>query len=155
MRYFIDCEFDGHNGPLLSIAAVADNARSIYIKTTEQATDPWVLEHVIPILDNHNCSETYVSHPNAVGALLQRFIKEANPIIIADSPVDIGRFCNAISTSPRGEWQPTEFNSMTFYVLNVNAYPTELEGAVQHNAWWDAAALKHHICKPEEGSHYD
>jgi hypothetical protein len=31
---------------------------------------------------------------------------------------------------------------MTFEVHNVDCYPTALEGAVQHNAWWDAMALR-------------
>lgn len=32
---------------------------------------------------------------------------------------------------------------LTFEVIRVDAYPTTLEGAVQHNAWWDAMALRH------------
>lgn len=28
-------------------------------------------------------------------------------------------------------------------MLRVQAYPTRLEGAVEHNAWWDAMALRH------------
>ena len=49
MRYYIDCEFDGHNGPLLSIALVAEGGAGIHIRTNEQPRDPWVIENVAPI----------------------------------------------------------------------------------------------------------
>lgn len=32
---------------------------------------------------------------------------------------------------------------LRFEVSNLDAYPTDLPGAVQHNAWWDAMALRH------------
>lgn len=63
--------------------------------------------------------------------------------IIADSPVDIGRFCAALSTSEDGGWASADYPRMTFEVHNVDCYPTTLPGAVQHNAWWDAMALRH------------
>jgi hypothetical protein len=68
-----------------------------------------------------------------------------SPVIIADSPVDIWRFCEAISTGSDGEWASTEFPHMSFEVHNVDCYPTDLPGAVQHNAWWDAMALRHKL----------
>ena len=66
----------------------------------------------------------------------------AELLVIADSPVDIGRFCDALTTSPTGGWASAEYRLMTFEVHNVDCYPTTLEGAVQHNAWWDAMALR-------------
>lgn len=78
----------------------------------------------------------------SVGAVLRQFIgDDPAPVIIADSPVDIGRFCVAISTGKDGRWETTEYERMTFEVHNVDCYPTEVHGAIQHNAWWDAVAL--------------
>ena len=34
--------------------------------------------------------------------------------------------------------------------VRVDAYPTDLPGAVRHNAWWDAMALKHLLSKDEK-----
>ena len=34
---------------------------------------------------------------------------------------------------------------MTFEIVRVDAYPTSLEGAVQHNAFWDALALRQRL----------
>lgn len=141
--FYIDCEFDGHDGPLLSIAMVREDGKSIYITVVEAAEDPWVIENVVSVLSEHKADEGYNMYQEDVGPYLLDFMSSCqNPTIIADSPVDIGRFCRAISTSFDGGWQSTDFPQMTFIVRNVDCYPTTLEGAVQHNAWWDAMALR-------------
>lgn len=142
MRYYLDCEFDGHNGPLLSLALVRDNSSGIYIATTAEAKDPWVVANVVPLIDRHSCRMAVRCAPNEVGAVIRTFIDCDAPTIVADSPVDIGRFCRAISTGRDGEWASAEYPRMTFEVHNVDCYPTDLANAVQHNAWWDAMALR-------------
>ena len=143
--YYIDCEFDGHNGPLLSMAIVGDS-RSIHIRTTEQALDPWVMAHVEPLMDRHNAPMSQWIPLPEVGASIRFFLQDdRSPVIVADSPVDIGRFCRALSTGSDGGWASADFPRMTFEVHNVDCYPTDLPGAVQHNAWWDAMALKHKL----------
>lgn len=144
MRYFIDTEFDGHNGPLLSLAIVEEDGISLHVRTTARAADPWVIANVEPLMDEHSASVSHASLPvNAVGEAIRTFLADDEaPVIIADSPVDIGRFCAALSTGPDGGWASADYPRMTFEVHNVNCYPTSLPGAVQHNAWWDAMALK-------------
>jgi peroxiredoxin len=141
-RFYIDCEFDGHDGPLLSLAIVKYDGRGIHIATTAEAKDPWVLANVIPLIDRHECRMAVRCLPNEVGAVIRTFIDCEEPVIVADSPVDIGRFCRALSTGVDGQWVSAEYPRMTFEVRNVNCYPTTLQGAVQHNAWWDAMALR-------------
>lgn len=141
--FYIDCEFDGHNGPLLSIAMVRDDGLGMHVKTDAVAQDPWVVANVLPILDTHGAQHAFRVRPRSVGTLLRNFIGDCqNPVIVADSPVDIARFCQAISTSEDGGWASTEYPRMTFVVENVECYPTKLKGAVRHNAWWDAMALR-------------
>lgn len=146
-RYFIDCEFDGHNGPLLSIALVRDDGKSWHIETNAKAQDPWVIANVVPLMEMQDATVKWRGLPvNDVGEVLRVAIgDDQNPVIVADSPVDIGRFCSAISTSPQGGWASAEYPLMTFEVHNVDCYPTDLPGAVQHNAWWDAVALRHKL----------
>lgn len=146
-RFYIDCEFDGHNGPLLSIALVEEDGRGIHIATTEEAKDPWVLANVVPLIDQHDCRMSVRCLPDEVGAVIRTFIDCDAPIIVADSPVDIGRFCRAISTGTDGQWASADYPRMTFEVHNLDCYPTDLPGAVQHNAWWDAMALRAAIRK--------
>jgi hypothetical protein len=142
-RYFIDCEFDGHGGPLLSLAMVAENGRGIHIGTTERASDPWVIANVVPLLFKHDASEGCVVNLNDVGGVIRAFVGPVDRFIVAaDSPVDIGRFCEALSTGPDGGWASCDYASIAFEVHNVDCYPTTLEDAVQHNAWWDAMALR-------------
>lgn len=146
MKYYIDCEFDGHSGPLLSMALVSEDGDSIHIATKQFATDPWVIANVVTIMDRHNAPKSAYVHEYEVGGVIRAFIGDCkSPTIIADSPVDIGRFCRALSTGPDGEWASAHYPRMTFEVHNVDCYPTELEGAVQHNAWWDAMALRHRL----------
>lgn len=142
--FYIDCEFDGHNGPLISIAMVRQDGRGLHVEVADVAVqDPWVLSNVVPILGAHRAEISCRVRPNEVGRQLRFFIGDCqNPTIIADSPVDIGRFCRAISTAGDGVWASADYLGMTFIVQNVNCYPTALEGAVQHNAWWDAMALR-------------
>lgn len=141
--FYIDCEFDGHNGPLLSIAMVREDGYGLHVEVPEKAKDPWVIANVLPVMAAHKADVFRVADPNYVGGCLRSFIGDCKaPTIIADSPVDIGRFCRAISTNAEGGWQSADFSQMTFVVCNVGCYPTALEGAVQHNAWWDAMALR-------------
>lgn len=143
MKYYIDCEFDGHRGPLLSMALVREDGDSIHIATKQFAIDPWVIANVATIIEKHEAPKSAYVHEYEVGGVIRAFIGNCeNPTIIADSPVDIGRFCTALSTDPDGDWESADYPRMTFEVYNVDCYPTDLIGAVQHNAWWDAMALR-------------
>lgn len=146
MRYYLDCEFDGHSGPLLSIALVSELDWSIHIRTTARADDPWAMTNVEPFMGCHR-AVLGVSNVriNAVGSELRQFLRnDPHPVIIADSVVDIARFCRAISTDDNGGWASVD-GDLKFEVHDVSAYPTDLPDAVQHNAWWDAMALRHKL----------
>jgi hypothetical protein len=146
-RFYIDCEFDGHGGALLSFGIVREDGFGAHFKTTAEARDPWVRENVATLMRLHDAdvSSDHLTI-NEVGSALRYFIGDCDsPVIIADSPVDIGRFCQAISTDKDGGWCSTDYPRMTFEVHNVDCYPTDLEGAVQHNAYWDAMALRHKL----------
>lgn len=147
---YIDCEFDGHGGPLLSIALVRSREDSLYIRVSDtEAKDPWVVENVVPLLDSHEAPSFALVPLFGVGELVRDFIGSSilpgSPQIVADSPVDIGRFCEVLSTRPDGTWASTGYERMLFEVHNVDCYPTSVEGAVQHNAWWDALALREKV----------
>lgn len=146
MRYYVDCEFDGHNGPLLSIAIIREDGESLHIETTEPARDPWVVENVMPHMGKHMAGVSLQVPVTMAGRKLVAFIgTDEAPTIVADSPVDIARFCTAISTAAGGGYAPFAFPRMSFEVRDVDCYPTALVGAVQHNAWWDAMALRHRL----------
>jgi hypothetical protein len=150
MKYYIDCEFDGHNGPLLSMALVAENGDNIHIQIDAAAKDDWVVANVLPVMKKHEAlRDVSCLHIYDLGGEIRCFIaRDKVPVIVADSPVDIARFCHALSTGASGEWASADYPLMTFEVHNVDCYPTDLPGAVQHNAWWDAKALQHRLSHP-------
>lgn len=115
--------------------------------------DEWVLENVIPKMIDYP-DGTIVRHgpENQLGTWIDRFFEgvapDAEVIIRADSHQDIMYFCKAMATSEDGTYRPNTRNRMTFVVDNVDSYPSDLVGAVQHNAAWDVLALRYKLKKP-------
>lgn len=148
MRYYLDTEFDGHNGALISLALVREDNRSLYILIIDPVIkDPWVRENVWPLRHDHKAGASiHIQNEHEVGTHLRFFLEgDEHPIIISDSAVDVARFSLAITTNEEGGWQSLEFPELTFLVKNVDCYPTDFPGAVQHNSWWDAMVLKYHL----------
>lgn len=154
MRYYIDTEFDGFRGPLISMALVREDGRSLYFVIEEAAAgakDPWVIANVIPIL--RSCPEPpYMlsrAYPVTGVRLLSNFLaQDATPWrFISDWPDDIRHLCDVMHHTP-GEMVPSA-PVISFEVHRVDAYPTSLPGAVQHNAWWDAVALREKLLNGE------
>jgi hypothetical protein len=149
MNYFLDCEFDGFGGDLLSLSLVRQDGRALYIvlgRVNEPCTE-WVAQNVIPLMKQVPDDLTIWTHDDPADAArtIQAFLLgDERPHIIADWPDDIAYFCKALMTGP-GEM--VSMRHMTFEMLRVLAYPTDLEGAVQHNAYWDAMALRHLFVK--------
>ena len=147
MRYVLDTEYDGHNGPLISMALISDDrSKEIYLVCRKYANDPWVYENVIPHLDSHQCQVHRETLAEYVGVFLRDFLLfDDDIVIIADSMSDIGYFSRAYSTDGDGKYIPNPKRRMSFVVENVESYPNNIEGLTQHNAWCDALALLNKI----------
>lgn len=144
-RFYIDCEFNGHCGELLSMAIIPEAERGLYLCVADapKDMDPWVAANVWPLVHMRLPIGKTVAYLDDFGHFIRRFIgKSEHPVIVADSPVDIGRFCAAVSTGQDGGWSSTDYSRMTFEVHNVDCYPTDVPDAIQHNAYWDAIALR-------------
>ena len=145
MQYYLDCEFNEFGGDLISLALVREDNESIYLVYPElEEYGPWVKENVVPIIWNIPSPLPGMAHrvdqESGARQIAQFLYGDPNPVIITDWPDDIRYFCQAIITGPG---MMINIPQVTFHMVRVNAYPTTLEGAVQHNAWWDAKALKH------------
>jgi len=146
MRYWIDCEYNGFGGQLLSLALVREDGHNLYIVyDVIQELDPWVKKNVMPILRCEmpkNVKLQLASLLDNRGAyMIQEFFgDDPCPVVTTDWPDDIKYLCQAMITGP-GEM--ISVPRIIFDMVRVDAYPTKLPGAVQHNAYWDAAALKH------------
>ena len=146
MRYTIDTEFDGHGGPLISLALVPEKGDPFYFVTFHKPADPWVEENVMPYVF-HNLEGIYmyqvIANEASLGFYLREYLANENDVtIIADSAIDIGRFCQHIHSNGAGEYVSNELDRISFEVHNVDCWPNNLgPEAVQHNAYWDAVAL--------------
>ena len=56
MKYYLDTEFDGLGGKLISFALVREDGNSVSYVVQDYADDPWVQANVIPILWDANAS---------------------------------------------------------------------------------------------------
>lgn len=142
-RYFIDCEFDGFGGPLMTMALIRDDGASIHAQIEGvEASDPWVIANVVPIINACPCPPVVMSREGA-GRLIAQFLNgDPDPLIGDDWPDDIRYFCELLITAP-GEM--VYLPKLRFELHRVNSYPTLVADAVQHNAWWDAQALRQAI----------
>jgi hypothetical protein len=155
MRYFIDTEFNGYCGDLISMALIREDDRSLYFVISDQlnadfaALDPWVLANVIPILRDCPEAPLLLDRRSAAGSIQHFLSGDEDPVIIADWPDDLRHFCDLVVFGP-GEM--IGIPGLRMEVKRVDVYPTTVAEAVQHNAWWDALALKAKVEEDEEAA---
>jgi hypothetical protein len=143
MRFFLDTEFNGFGGKLMSMALVPENlnAPEFYCEIeVKDQLDPWVQVNVAPhmFLVPASYSEFQLSFSRY---LLN--IEYDEIIIVADWPDDIRYFCEATITGP-GEriLMPTNIK----FELD---FGIEYESLVPHNALHDARAIRDFYMKRE------
>jgi hypothetical protein len=142
MRYFLDTEFNGMNGDLISLALVSEDGRELYLVVPCQNPIQWVADNVMPII---HCSGAHpiMDNPALIGASIATFLqRDPKPYIIADWPDDIAYFCKALIVGPG---KMVDIPSLAFEIIRVDVYPTDMPEVVQHNALWDARALRRKI----------
>lgn len=57
-------------------------------------------------------------------------------------------FCKLLMTGP-GTAVPMANQTHLTILRHIDVYPTSLNGAVQHNAWWNAMALRQRVLEDE------
>lgn len=143
-RIFIDTEFNGYKGGLLSIGLVKESGESLYtvFPPPSERTDMWVASNVIPILGStpHGIPTRHMS-VGRFQELLQEYLqKEGDDIqIVSDWPDDIKYFSELLITGPG---KMIDIPGIDFAVRRVDPYLHPMKGAVQHHAMWDALCLR-------------
>jgi hypothetical protein len=134
MRLFLDTEFNGFQGKLISMALVPeDTSAPEFYKELEikDQLHPWVRDNVVPHLFLPPCS--FSEFQNALGNYLWK-IGECT--IIADWPDDIRHFCESLITGP---------GMMMKFVNNIKFeldFGIDYISLVPHNALHDARAIR-------------
>jgi len=148
VRYFLDTEFNGFGGELLSLALVREDGASLYLLYSIPGNiGRWVAAHVIPALHAvpAGIEARRVSQAEGARTIGEFLGEDADPEIIADWPDDISYFCRALMTGP-GTMAP--LRRIRFDMVRLETYPSTLPGASPHNAWWDAMALRERVMRP-------
>lgn len=150
MIFYIDTEFDGFGGELLSLALVPDDhqCRAFYweIDDVDKAvTNEWVKENVVPVMDKSPKQLLEFNNNKNISQSLQAYFDNFNSAhIIADWPDDIKYFCESLITGP-GKRIVTP--RLSFEIRYVDSYPCDVvDDDYRHNAYWDAIALRY-ICQ--------
>lgn len=135
MRYWLDCEFNGFGGELISLALVGEKGDSLYLALPCNNPNAWVAQHVLPVIGDGQMprfvsKETIAEHIHTFFDARDDY----NPTIIADWPEDIKHFSEALLTGP-GRMVPMKN-------LTIVMERTASVSKVPHNAYWDAVAMR-------------
>lgn len=152
MRYFLDTEFNGYQGELISLALVNVDFKSLYMVFDRPANvAPWVQENVIPYIESvpADVKINRIIMKHEAHRLMEEFFKDDDDIeIVVDWPDDIQYLSRLMLTGPG-----TMINipRVRFIMERIDAWPLSdpdkmvlIFGhkAIQHNSFWDAVALR-------------
>ncbi|HET9812215.1 MAG TPA: hypothetical protein VFP57_00970 [Sphingomicrobium sp.] len=145
MRYFLDTEYNGWAGALLSLALVPEDGEELYLTLDREGPlDPWVERNVVPYLDT--VPDALVSPPmsraDAARTIAHYLAGDPQPLIVADWPEDLAQF-NALLVIGPGVM--AEVPPLRFEFLPLSGFSTAANSKVPHNALHDARALRDHV----------
>ena len=158
LRYFIDTEYNGWGGALLSLALVPEHGDQEFYVTLDWngGLDQWVEKNVIPYLDS--VPEPMISPRLAreeaareLSAWLlcehdaQSLAHYPEPVgfeLIADWPEDISQVCGLLTIGPGAM---VDVPPLSFRLVELPGFSTAANSRVPHNALHDARALRDHI----------
>ena len=140
MDLYIDTEFNGFGGQLISMAIVDTDYEYFYEVIGGEwiyHPDDWVKKNVFPFINLRDNSTKIMLNKKTFQQKLQEFLtqnKYANGFnLIGDWPDDIRHFCDMLITGP-GE------------MINIPSFSIEVvrelnsDSKVPHNAYYDAVA---------------
>lgn len=131
MNIFLDTEFNGHNGELISMGLIDESYRTWYeVAPLPEVIDPWVLENVIPKLNKNSID--LISMRKSLYEYLKKY---SNPTIIVDWNADIKHFCDMLNNNTYLE---SLHYACKFELLNASL---NVKSRRPHNALYDAEAL--------------
>ena len=146
MRYFLDTEYNGFGGALLSLALVPEDGGEEFYATIahDGPLDPWVERHVVPYLDMvpESLKAPRLSRLAAAESLAHWLAHDEAPDIIADWPEDLAQISMLLVTGPG---RTVAMPGLTLRFVPLHGYSTAANSTVPHNALHDARALRDHV----------
>jgi hypothetical protein len=144
MRYFLDAEFNGFGGQLISLALVPEDpeAAPFYEALPCAEPEPWVANHVLPVLQTRP-----ISRPEMITKLAAYLRGDSEPVVVADWPEDIAHLALLMVTGP-GWRMPSP--RLRFELLDLPLFDSAMLSGVPHNACHDAIALRAYVLAEEQ-----
>ena len=149
LRYFLDTEYNGWGGALLSLALVPEDGEELYLTLDWEGTlEQWVERNVVPYLDSvpQSLVSPRMSRADAARAVAHYLAGDRDPLIVADWPEDIALFNALLVTGPG---VMAEVPPMRFQFMPLSGFSTAANSRVPHNALHDARALRDHVLSLE------
>lgn len=158
VRYFLDTEYNGWGGELLSLALVPEDGGEEFYVTLDWrgSVQPWVQENVVPYLDMvpDTMISPRLSGEDAARELSHWLMREHEAQldhspeieILADWPEDISHICSLVMIGPGIS---VDLPPITFRLLRIPGFSTAANSKVPHNALHDARALRDHFLAME------
>lgn len=133
MTLFLDTEFNGFGGDLISIALVSDidskGADFYAVRAPPESPSPWMKENVLPVLGAKPIPDVVLQKK-----LLDYLHHHPHELIVADWFEDLKHLLNLLGTTPGWAYRL----DLRFHLIK----PDEpLDSKVSHNALHDARAL--------------
>jgi len=129
---FLDAEFNGFGGDLISIGLVCADGQEWYeVAETPAEAHPFVVQHVLPML-----GKAPIGRDRFAQSLAEFLANVLEPVIIADWPDDIRCLCEGLGQFGSG----TRFRLGCTFVLLPQQPPCALQ--TMHNALLDVRALR-------------
>ena len=145
MRYFLDTEYNGWGGALISLALVPDDGEELYLTlVVEDPIEAWVERNVIPYLDTvpDGLVSPRLCRADAAQMLAHYLAGDPEPLIVADWPEDIAQFAMLMIT---GQGEMIAVPRLQFALRPLAGFSTAGNSAVPHNALHDARSLRDHV----------
>jgi hypothetical protein len=146
MRYFLDCEYNGFGGALLSLALVPEDGGDELYLTFDLAdpVEPWVERNVLPFIGNvpEALKLPVMTREQAAHTIAMYLGHDVEPEILADWPTDIELLCGLLTFAPG---RMVAVPETRFRLLTLGTFSPAENSAVPHNALHDARALRDHV----------
>jgi hypothetical protein len=143
LRYFLDAEFNGFGGPLISLALAPENQEAAHFYEALPCAEPtpWVIENVLPALKTRP-----ISRPEMIAKLASYLRDDEEPVIVGDWPEDIAHLALLMVTGPGWRLPST---TLRFELLDLPLFDSQAMSETPHNAYDDARALRAYVMDQE------
>ena len=150
MRYFLDCEYNGFGGALLSLALVPeDGGEDLYLVfDCAGPIEPWVERNVLPFIGQvpEALKLPVMGREQAAHTIAMFLGHDPGPEILADWPTDIELLCGLLSFAPG---RMVAVPELRFRLVQTGTFSPAENSAVPHNALHDARALREFVLGSE------